>query len=69
MNERPKSCISCKKLRLPFTRPTPEALMVHCADKDGKERCKEFPFGDSDTGVIRCDEFENKDVIKAGDGG
>ena len=69
MHEKTKSCISCKKLLLPFSRPTPETLTVRCLDKDGKERFKEFPFGDSDTGVICCDEFEDKESTKASDGG
>ena len=69
MRENPKSCISCKKLLFPFSRPTPETLMVRCLDKDGKERFKEFPFGDGDTGVIRCDEFEDKKTAIESDGG
>jgi hypothetical protein len=60
MSEKPESCISCKKLLFPFDRPTPDTLMVRCVDNDGKERFKEFPFGDRDTGVIRCAEFEDK---------
>jgi len=56
-----KSCISCKKLLPPFDGVTiPGTLRVYCLDKEGKTRYKDFPFGDGDTGVIRCDEFEDK---------
>ena len=61
-----KSCLSCKRLRKEtpcFDSTTaPGTLRVFCTGKDGKNRHKDFPYGDGDkdTGVIRCDEFEEK---------
>ena len=61
--EKMKSCLSCKKLLLPFDSVTiPGTLTVRCLDGDGNVRRKDFPFGDRDTGVIRCDEFAGKDT-------
>jgi len=38
----------------------PGRLRVFCTDGDGKYRHMDFPYGDNDAGVIRCDEFEEK---------
>lgn len=59
-----KSCWSCKRLQeaMPgFDGTTiPGRLRVFCTDGDGKYRHMDFPYGDNDAGVIRCDEFEEK---------
>jgi len=59
-----KSCLSCKRLRKEtpcFDSTTiPGTLRVFCTDGAGRYRHKDFPYGDGDTGVIRCDEFEEK---------
>ena len=59
-----KSCLSCKKLRKEtscFDSTTiPGTLRVFCTDGAGRYRHMDFPYGDKDAGVIRCDEFEDK---------
>jgi len=59
-----KSCLSCKRLRKEtpcFDSTTiPGTLRVFCTDGAGRYRHKDFPYGDKDTGVICCDEFEDK---------
>jgi len=60
-----KSCLSCKRLRKEtpcFDSMTiPGTLRVLCTDGAGRSRHMDFPYGDTDTGVICCDEFEDKE--------
>jgi len=61
-----KSCMSYKRLRKEtpcFDGTTiPGTLRVFCTDGAGRYRHMDFPYGDKDTGVIRCDEFEEKEM-------
>jgi len=65
-----KSCMSCKRLRREAPRfdgaTIPGTLRVFCADGAGRYRHVDFPYGDKDTGVIRCDEFEGKETKDGG---
>jgi len=63
-----KSCFSCKRLRKGkpcFDSMTiPGTLRVFCTDGAGRYRHMDFPYGDKDMDVIRCDEFEGNEESK-----